>query len=189
MKTRRDVWTILNTHAESGSHVLERDARESQMIHLSRSHEHEDGDQLCVIAGDLNLRSGEESALRREGWRDAWQSPQGATGWTWRRGVNSARYDRVLFHDACDGVSVECKYFARLTAVWPTFTDHVALHVILSATGQRACALAASATGIAARPSMSVGQASRKQRHSVCDLASQAPVLVVDIGNAIVHCA
>ena len=55
--TRLRGWTILNTHAESGSRVVERDARESQLVHMSRSHELEDQGQVCVLLGDLNAAS------------------------------------------------------------------------------------------------------------------------------------
>ena len=53
--TRRSGWTILNTHAESGSLYVERDSGESQLLHMSRSHEFEEQGQLCFLAGDLIL--------------------------------------------------------------------------------------------------------------------------------------
>ena len=84
--TRRSGWTIFNTHAESGSRQAERDARESQLLQMSRSHELEEHGQLCVLAGDFNLRGGEERDLEREGWRDAWSSPPEVDDWTWCRG-------------------------------------------------------------------------------------------------------
>ena len=89
--TRRSGWTILNTHAESGSRPVRRDARERQLLHMSRSHEVEEQGQLCVLADDLNLRVGEERNLQREGWRDAWSSPPGVDDWTWCRGSSTAR--------------------------------------------------------------------------------------------------
>ena len=68
-------WTVVNTHAESGSGVAERDARESQLLHMSRLHEQENG-QVFVLAGDFNFRAGEVLIpLRREGWRDASERP------------------------------------------------------------------------------------------------------------------
>ena len=106
--TRHSGWTILNTHAESGKTSKDRDARESQLLHISRSQEWEERDQLCILAGDLNLRSGEDRDLLREGWRDAWSSPPGDDDWTWCTDTFSARYDRVFLHDASDGSSVEC---------------------------------------------------------------------------------
>ena len=48
--TRWRGWTILNTHAESGSRPGERDARESQLAHMSRSHE-------CETVSYTHLRS------------------------------------------------------------------------------------------------------------------------------------
>ena len=129
--TRWSGWTILNTHAESGSRLVERDARESQLLHMSRSHECEEQGQLCVLAGDLNLRVGEERDLQREGWRDAWSSPPGVDDWTWCRGSSTARYDRVFLHDAGEGESAECAEIRRLTGVWPALSDHVALHAVV----------------------------------------------------------
>ena len=129
--TRHNGWTILNTHTESGKTSKDRDARESQLLHISRSHESEETGQLCILAGDLNLRSGEDRDLLREGWCDAWSSPPGDDDWTWRRDTFRARYDRVFLHDAGDGASVECAQIRRLTDVWPALSDHVALHAVL----------------------------------------------------------
>ena len=129
--TRRSGWTIWNTHAESGSRPVERDARESQLLHMSRSHELEEQGQLCVLAGDLNLRVGEVRDLQREGWRDAWSSPPGVDDWIWCRGSSTARYDRAILHDAGNGESAECAQIWRLTGVWPALSDHVALHVVV----------------------------------------------------------
>ena len=125
-------WTVVNTHAESGSRDVERDARESQLLHMSRLHELEDG-QVCVLAGDFNLRAGEEAPLEREGWRDAWStSAAGAEDWTWCRASSHARYDRIFLHDAAPpGCRVECTHIQRLAALWPCFSDHVALHAVL----------------------------------------------------------
>jgi len=129
--TRLGGWTILNTHAESGSGALERDSRESQLVHMSRSHELEDQGQVCVLLGDLNARDGEEQDLEREGWRDAWSHTRGKDGWTWRKGTCKAMYDRVYLHDSGDGHTAHCTDVRRLVDVWPDQSDHVALHVIL----------------------------------------------------------
>ena len=80
--TRLCGWTILNTHTESGSRAVERDARESQLVHMSRSHELEDRGQICVLLGDLNVRDGEQMDLVREGWLDAWSQVPDREGWT-----------------------------------------------------------------------------------------------------------
>ena len=45
--TRHSGWTILNTHPESGLGSKVRDARESQLLHISRSHELEERGQLA----------------------------------------------------------------------------------------------------------------------------------------------
>ena len=143
---------------------------------MSRSHECEEQGQLCVLAGDLNLRVGEERDLQREGWRDAWSSPPGVDDWTWCRGSSTARYDRVFLHDAGDGESAECAEIRRLTEVWPAFTDHVALHAVIRrrskvqvvpdvgssmAFRQAAVASSSSASGSAASLSSATGQRAR----------------------------
>ena len=131
LTVRRGGWTIFNTHAESGSRDAERDAREEQLLHLSRVHELERG-QVCVITGDLNTREGDDHALLLEGWRDAWSAAPADEEWTWRRGVHSARYDRIFVHGAAGGDAVECSQVTRLANVWPARTDHVALHTVLT---------------------------------------------------------
>ena len=129
-------WSIFNTHAESGSRDLERDAREQQLLHLSRVHEQEEDRQICVLAGDLNVRVGETHVLEAEGWRDVWNcDPHGRVDfvdWTWSRGARAERYDRILVHSASCGDAVECKKVSRIDSVWPALTDHVALHAVLS---------------------------------------------------------
>ena len=67
ISTRRSGWTVLNVHAESGSRPQDRDARAIQLVDLSRSYELQDQGQLCVLAGGLNLRAGEDRPLRRGG--------------------------------------------------------------------------------------------------------------------------
>ena len=185
--TRWSGWTILNTHAESGARPGERDARESQLAHMSRSHECEKQGQLCVLAGDLNLRFGEERDLQREGWRDAWSSSPAVDDWTWCRGLSTARYDRVFLHDAGDGESAECAEIWRLTEVWPAFIDHVALHAVIHrrskvqvvpdegssmAFRQAAVVSFSSASGSAASLSSATGQ---RARDVACTLTVAKP--------------
>ena len=89
--TRRSGWTILNTYAESGSLYVERDARESQLLHMSRSHEFEEQGQLCVLAGDLILLCARCSDAST------------ATTWTWCRGPYPS--------DACASLVQLCSAF------------------------------------------------------------------------------
>ena len=101
LTTRPRGWSVINVHAESGRGQVSRDHREEQLRHMSRLHESEEG-QACVLAGDFNMRSGEEQWLLREGWREVRRV--GGDEWTWRRGPNSGRYDRIYVHgDAVDG--------------------------------------------------------------------------------------
>ena len=95
---RRAHWTLSNVHAESNCGIpeqmhMDRDERVNQLNHLSHMHEFEE-DQTCVVAGDFNVREGEDLCLRKEGWRDVWdearaRGPAGArtsAAWTWRKG-------------------------------------------------------------------------------------------------------
>ena len=52
------------------------------------------GGGACFLAGDFNLRQGEDQVLLNDGWRDVGQSDD----WTWARGEFWARYDRVYTH-------------------------------------------------------------------------------------------
>ena len=83
LTTRPSGWSIINVHAESGGRPDERDYREKQLQYMSRLHESEEG-LACVLAGDFNMRVGEEQWLVREGWRDV--LPANGDEWTWQRG-------------------------------------------------------------------------------------------------------
>ena len=124
LTVRPPGWSIINVHAESGRGVLARDCREKQLHHMSRMQECEAG-RACVLAGDMNIRSGEEHPLESEGWRDV--GLVGDSDWTWQRAQNNAKYDRIFVH----GVAIECGPAQRLTSIWPSLSDHVALHVLL----------------------------------------------------------
>ena len=67
-------WEIQNTHLASGGTAHARDAREVQMRQLCdrQSPVSVSEDAVHVLAGDLNLRGGEEGPLQSAGWRDAW---------------------------------------------------------------------------------------------------------------------
>ena len=60
----------------------------------------------------------------QKGFRER-NKTNGLGGW----GARSGRYDRVFVHGGAD--AVECERFSRLTSIWPTRTDHVALLVVL----------------------------------------------------------
>jgi endonuclease/exonuclease/phosphatase family metal-dependent hydrolase len=139
---RRGQWALANVHAESGSRARQRDAREKQMMYLSRLHEAE-AEKAHVLIGDMNLRDGEDQWLRREGWVEAAVLPctlargcEPLLDWTWKRGANAARYDRVYTHSPV-GTSVVCTAAGMLKGgVWSTLTDHVVLCVDLSCSGE-----------------------------------------------------
>ncbi len=115
--------SITNVHAESGADAVERDHREKQLQYMSRSHEAEQG-RACVLAGNFDMRSGEESWLELEGWHEV-LVPE--CQWTWRRGGHHGRFDRVYVRDG----EVECQHAGVMRSIWPTLSDHVALHVVL----------------------------------------------------------
>ncbi len=146
---RRKGWTIVNVHAESGGRAEQRDNRCAQLLHMSRVHEQESG-QVCVLAGDFNARAGEDLCLCAEGWRDVGRDGE----WTWRRGDNAARYDRVYARAMGSG-AVECVRVERLRSVWNSLSDHMALCVVLRVvppTPLRAGAVQASGAPAAALP-------------------------------------
>jgi len=127
----RGAWAISNTHAESGGRSAERNVRAAQLQHLSRSHE-ASGGLACILAGDLNVREGEDHCLLVEGWRDCFNEAPRVAGdssraWTWKRGAHSARYDRVYIH----GGSVKCERLHVIHGLWNALSDHVALHAVL----------------------------------------------------------
>ena len=88
---------FITVHAESGGDTTARDYRAVQLQYLARAHESAGGN-ACVMAGDFNLRQGEEQVLLAEGWRDSvcqFADVERNDVWTWARGEFSARYDRV----------------------------------------------------------------------------------------------
>ena len=92
---------IITVHAESGGNAADRDCRASQLQYLARAHESADGG-VCFLAGDFNLRQGEDQVLLDEGWRDSARQFAGVErddGWTWAHGEFRARYDRVYTHE------------------------------------------------------------------------------------------
>ena len=96
----RGPWAFINVHAESGPSQRNRDCRNWQLDFLSTRH---DCDELHiqVLAGDLNMREGEEQCLLQQGWKDAWTSRtrrNAAEDWTWKKGESSMRFDRCYVH-------------------------------------------------------------------------------------------
>ena len=150
----------MNAHAESGPHPVETHAREIQLLRLSVSHALEEHDQLCVIAGDLNLCVGEEGDLQGAGWRDARPSPPGVDAWSCCRGLSPARHDCVFLHDALNGDSAECVQIRRLSGVWPALSDYVPLHAVVRRGPQASSPASSSVTGVFAAPLTVIGQAS-----------------------------
>ena len=93
----RQGMTFINVHAESGGDEASRDCRASQLQYLARAQECAGGG-VCFLAGDFNLRSGEDQILLDEGWRDSGRQgvdAENGNDWTWTRDGFRARYDRV----------------------------------------------------------------------------------------------
>ena len=91
---------FITVHAESGGNEAERDCRALQLQYLARAHE-SSGGGACFLAGDFNLRQGEDQVLLDEGWRDCacqFYECERSDDWTWARGEIRARYDRVYTH-------------------------------------------------------------------------------------------
>ena len=91
---------FITVHAESGGDADSRDYRASQLQYLARAYESAGGG-ACVLAGDFNLRQGEDQVLVNEGWRDSachFDGVEPSDGWTWEGWNFRARYDRVYIH-------------------------------------------------------------------------------------------
>ena len=141
LTVRRGEWAVINVHAESGPNTVDRDARAEQLLYMSRSHER-DATRVHVLVGDLNIRQGEDECLISEGWLDAWclfdtNLYGGLDDWTWGRlddrtigKLNRARFDRVYIHNSTLATA-QCIQIQRLTTVWGTLTDHVALRAVV----------------------------------------------------------
>ena len=96
----RQGMRFITVHAESGPESVTRDRRASQLQYLARAHERVGGG-ACLLAGDFNLRPGEDQVLLDEGWRDSacqLVDVERSDDWTWARGEFRARYDRVYIH-------------------------------------------------------------------------------------------
>ena len=121
---------VLNVHLESGPRSVDRDARAQQLQHLSRVHEG-DAAKVHIVAGDFNLRSGEDQCLLAERWQDVFKENglDGQDHWTWRQSHSSARYDRIYSHSSTTA-TVECVETERLPKVWGRLTDHVAMRAV-----------------------------------------------------------
>jgi hypothetical protein len=132
LTVRRKPWAVTNVHAESGGKSVDRDARATQILHMSRIHECADL-KVHVLAGDFNIRRGEEHCLLSEGWVDPWDRSTCGDEWTWRKDYQSARYDRIYTHDS-KIAGLQCIRIERIISMWGTSTDHVALHVVLKCT-------------------------------------------------------
>ena len=122
LTVRRGPWAIVNVHAESGGLARESRERGAQLLHMSRLHEC-DEDRAYVIAGDFNVRAGEDHRLLTEGWVDAWHTCSQAADvedWTWRKGGHTARYDHIYIRKDC-----ECISMTRLLGVWKHLSDYL----------------------------------------------------------------
>ena len=128
LTVRNEYFVVTNVHAESLSSIADRDERSRQLLHMSRLHEN-DADRPHFICGDFNARPGEDQCLWSEGWRDAWPSPR-IEDWTWQKHGCKARYDRVFMHSSSTATA-RCLHIDRLTGVWGSMTDHVALHAVV----------------------------------------------------------
>ena len=129
---RQGPWAFINVHVESGPDARNRDFRNWQLELLSSRHEC-DKQHVQVLAGDLNIREGEEQCLIQQHWWDAWNSGHRSSSvdWTWKKDSRGMRFDRCYVHSS-DRASAECVLVKRLSEIWDkSLTDHVAIHVAL----------------------------------------------------------
>ena len=72
--------------------------------------------RTCVLAGDFNIREGEDSCLLSAGWRDAkfqvdsTRSCGSQQEWTWKGRGYTARYDRVYLRSPGE-VQPQCVFY------------------------------------------------------------------------------
>ena len=99
-------WSITNVHAESNSMLQtpqeSRDSRERQFDLLARRHL-KNGRICHVVAGDLNMRQGEETPFLHERWIE---STSVDLKRTYQNSGNRYMFDRV-FYRAPDGIAVK----------------------------------------------------------------------------------
>ena len=208
---RSGPWSFVNVHAESGPDADARDKRAWQFQRLSREHVL-DAAHVPVLAGDFNIRDGEELCFLSEGWTDAWcAASKDAVGeeWTWKRGNSCARWDRIYTHST-SAFQVRCSHYARLAQAGRGCTDHVAVHVVLQLTELPTCrgvadAVAGPWQGASSSVAHSSGQRSqaskqpveaatgekptstrpKAQRPQTANCANRADIPIVKIANAV----
>ena len=146
---------------------------------MSRGHEHSD-DKMHILMGDFNMRPGEDQCLLSEGWRDAWVASPDLDDWTWRAGVNRARYDRAYLHNSTDA-RARCTVIERLPDVWGQMTDHVALHAVVRSVPRASVVPGASAApygpvnkGLTSEAGVDASPAAEDTRLSSCSASGQA---------------
>ena len=66
---------------------------------------------VSVAIGDFNLREGEDQCMKDESWKDLWDVTRATTTqvrqeYTWERGENRFRLDRVYLHTPNDNMHV-----------------------------------------------------------------------------------
>ena len=71
-------WAVVNVHLESGGRSMDTEARLAQIEQLALWHDRSEcqSRNAVVIAGDFNLRLGEDQDMIVEGWRDAGAAEQ-----------------------------------------------------------------------------------------------------------------
>ena len=136
LTVRRGQWAIENVHLDAGGRAGDVEKRLQQFGDLCRTYERY-ANQTCVLAGDFNVREGEDQCLLTEDWRDAknvvkplrCRKPQ--QDWTWKLWNHTARYDRVYIHSHA-AVQTECVFYHVHDVVREgKLTDHAAVCVEL----------------------------------------------------------
>ena len=134
---RRGGWAVTNVHCDSGCERKARVMREEQILHLSHSHEQGPTGvkETGVMAGNWNMREGEDSPLLEEQWHDVWMSNHGRVDkalvddWTypWENPCtvrSSIRSQQSMW--GCDlpwnrsSARVRVQYFMRYAACGPS---------------------------------------------------------------------
>jgi hypothetical protein len=117
-------WSVTNAHAESHDHFHPEQSKESRASQFEAMARPRDDDHfVCqIVAGDLNMRDGEDGEFRTQGWKEPRQE---AVNWTYKDLLHqfSARYDRVFYRSSHDASFMPIKMSA-VEGVWKYYSDH-----------------------------------------------------------------
>jgi hypothetical protein len=128
-------WCVTNVHVESNApyvtSLVSRDRRAGQFRILANKHLHEPGHHH-VVAGDLNMRQGEEDSFILESWCEA---NSANVSFTYENEYHRCLYDRC-FYRALSGHLLMQQEHGVVSGIWypgiGKLSDHQAVFVVLA---------------------------------------------------------